>query len=61
MSSECDIYEVIYCADNDENRVYCENCDKLCIERHYENHLKSVTHTNTNRRGQHFFQYGKCI
>ena len=37
-------YEVIYCADDDEYRVYCEVCDKLCIERYYKNHLKSGTH-----------------
>ena len=43
MSS--DNYEVLYFAD-DEYRVYCEICDKLCIERYYKNHLKSQTHTN---------------
>ena len=36
--------EVIYCEDNDEYRVFCENCDKLCSERYYRNHLKSGTH-----------------
>ena len=29
-----DNYEVIYCADADEYRVYSEICDKLCIERY---------------------------
>ena len=29
-------YEVIHCADDDEYRVYCEDCDKLCIERYYK-------------------------
>ena len=38
--------EVIYCADDDEYRVYCEICDKLCVERYYKNHLKSQTHNN---------------
>ena len=38
--------EVIYCADDDEYRVYCEVCDKLCIARYYENHLKSGAHIN---------------
>ena len=38
--------EVIYCADDDEYRVYCEVCDKLCIKRFYKNHLKSQTHIN---------------
>ena len=46
MNSESDEYEVIYWADDDEYRVNCENCDKLCIERCYKNHLKSGTHTN---------------
>ena len=27
------IYEVIYCPEDHEYRVYCEICDKLCIER----------------------------
>ena len=31
---------VIYCED-DEYRVYCEVCDKLCIQRFYKNHFKS--------------------
>ena len=43
--------EVIYCAD-DEYRVYCEICDKLCFERSYKNHLKSETPTNSNRERQ---------
>ena len=34
-------YGVIYCADDDEYRVYCDICDKLCIEQFYKNHLKS--------------------
>ena len=25
--------QVIYCADGNAYRVYCEVCDKLCIER----------------------------
>ena len=39
-------YEVIYCQEDDEGRVYCNICDKLCIERYYKNHLKSQTHKN---------------
>ena len=35
----------IYCEDG-EYRVYCNSCDKLCIERFYKNHLKFRTHTN---------------
>ena len=30
------IYKIIYCADDDEYRVYCNICDKLCIERFYK-------------------------
>ena len=40
---------VIYCEDN-EYRVYCVVCDKLCIERFYKNHLKSQTHINNIRK-----------
>ena len=46
MNNESDIYEVIYCADDDEYRVFCDICDKLCIERFYKNHLKSGTQKN---------------
>ena len=38
--------EVIYCADDDEFRVHCDVCDKLCIERFYKNHPKSQNHEN---------------
>ena len=38
--------EAIYCENDGEYRVYCNICDKLCIERFYKNHLKSQTHTN---------------
>ena len=46
MNSESDKYEDIYCSGDDEYRVYCEVCDRLCIERYYKNQLKSGTHTN---------------
>ena len=46
MNSECDNYEDIYCADEEEYTIYCEICDILCIERYYKNDLKSGTHTN---------------
>ena len=38
--------QVVYCAEDDEYKMYCDICDKICIERYYENHLKSGTHTN---------------
>ena len=42
---DSDNFEVIYCPEDAENRVYCDICDKLCIERFYKNRLKSETHT----------------
>ena len=42
--------EVIYCPEGDENRIYCDKCDKLCIDRYYENQLKAQTHTNIFRK-----------
>ena len=30
---DSDKYEDIYCPEDDEYRVFCNNCDKLCIER----------------------------
>ena len=41
---------VIFCEDDGENRVICDVCDKLCIERFYKNHLKSQTHINNIRK-----------
>ena len=31
MNSESDYYEVLYCSEDDECRVYCDICDKLCM------------------------------
>ena len=55
MNSESDNYEVLYCADDDESRLYCEIFDKLCIERYYKNHLKSGTHANNSHKRQQSF------
>ena len=41
---------VIYCEDDQEYRVYCHVCDKLCIETFYKNHLKSQTHINNSNK-----------
>ena len=41
---------VIYCADDDEYRVYCKVCDNLCVQRFYKNHFKSQTHINNIRK-----------
>ena len=35
--------QVIFCEDG-EYRIYCNICDKLCIERFSKNHFKSQTH-----------------
>ena len=43
MNSENQL--VIYCEDG-EYRVYCNVCDNLCIQRYYNNHLKSKSHIN---------------
>ena len=29
---DSDNYEIIYCPEDDEKRVYCESCDNLRIE-----------------------------
>ena len=50
MDSENVNYELIYCPEDDEYRVYCEICDKLCIGRFYKNHLKSQTHISNIRK-----------
>ena len=42
---DCENQLVIFCED-DENRVYCDVCDKLCIQRFYKNHLKSQNSYN---------------
>ena len=54
MDSESDKYDVFYCPEDDQYRVYCDICDKLCIERYYKNILKSQTHTNNSHKGKQF-------
>ena len=46
--------EGIFCKDDGEYRVYCENCDKLCIERLYKNYLKSGNHIKNIQKRQQF-------
>ena len=50
MDKENNYQEAIYCEDDGEYRVFCNICDKLCIERFYKNHLKSQTHINNIRK-----------
>ena len=40
---DSDIQDIKYCEDDGKYRTYCNICEKLCIERFYKNHLKSVT------------------
>ena len=53
--------EIIYCANDDEYRVYCDICDKLCIERFYKNHLKSGTHINDFQKRQQIIKRFQII
>ena len=48
-----DNQQIIFCADDDEYRVYCAICETLCIERFYKNLLESKTHINNIRKKQH--------
>ena len=50
LDSDSKIYEVVYCPEGDEYKVYCDICDNLCIKRFLRNHLKSQTHTNGIRK-----------
>ena len=57
---DCENQLVIYCED-DEYRVYCDVCDKLCIQRYYKNHLKSKTHINNIRKTEELNESSKII
>ena len=48
----CDNQEVIFCEDDRKYRVFCDKCDKLCIERFYKKHLKSQTDNNHDLKRQ---------
>ena len=45
MNVDSENREIIYYAD-DEYRIYCDICDKRCLERYYKNHPKYGTHIN---------------
>ena len=49
---DSDNKEKINCDDGGEYRIYCHVCDKLAIDRFYNNHLKSQTHMNNFRKRQ---------
>ena len=38
--------EKTYCDDDGEYKNFCHVCDKLAIDRYYNNHLESQTHMN---------------
>ena len=44
--------EKIFWADDNQNRIYCDICDKFAIYRYYNNHLKSPIHINNFRKRQ---------
>ena len=48
--------EPIYCPEDDTFRIYCGIYDKLCIDSHYQNHLKSQTHLNNLRKNNSTFK-----
>ena len=54
MESDKIIYEVIYCPEDVEYRVYCDICDNFCLKQYYKNHLKSQTYISNIRKKQHF-------
>ena len=42
--------EFVYCADDEEYKVYCKKCDKLRMERFLKKCLKSQSHTISFRK-----------
>ena len=50
----------IYC-DDDECRIYCDVCDKLCKERFFKNHSKSRTHTNKIRKRENSIIFNSTL
>ena len=56
MNSDDNNQKVIHCAADDECRIYCNICDKLCIKRFFENHLKSELLITNFRKNQILIQ-----
>ena len=42
--------EPIHCPEDSDSSIYCNLCDILCIDKYYQNHLKSQTHLNNLRK-----------
>ena len=45
-------FEVIYCHEVDEKRIYCDICDNICKEQFYKNHLESQHDKHNIRKKQ---------
>ena len=56
-----DNQENVYCADDDQYRTICDNCDKVAIDRYYNNHLKSQTHLSNFNKKQRLINTNKNI
>ena len=54
---DSDIKDENYCDDGGEYRIYCPFCDKLTIDRYYNNHLKSQTCSYNFRKRQKLIQH----
>ena len=44
--------EIVYCADDEDYRLYSNICDKLVIETYYKNHLNSGAHIKSIQKKQ---------
>ena len=49
---DCDNQEKLFCADDNDYRVFCDSCDKLDLDRLHNNHLKSKTDINDPHKRQ---------
>ena len=56
-----DNQQVIYCNDDGGYRVFCDICDNLCIERFYNNHIKSQTHINNITKREQLIKSSQVI
>ena len=48
--------EPIHCPEDDTYRIYCDIWYNLCIDRYYQNHLKSQTHLKNLKRTNSTFK-----
>ena len=52
MNTDDNNQEKKFCVDDNRFRIHCTSCDKLCIDRYYNNHPKSGIHITNNRKEQ---------